>query len=120
MRILKQGIITKVSGPVVIAKGMKEANMFDVVKVSDKNLLGEIIAMNGDNASIQVYLFIYQSLFIFIPAITLEYELLTGFSILFIPAFLSFSLGSDDINSIKISTATAVDNIGGTASPICL
>ena len=55
MRILKQGIITKVSGPLVIAKGMKEANMFDVVKVSDKNLLGEIIAMNGDNASIQVY-----------------------------------------------------------------
>ena len=55
MRILKQGIITKVSGPLVIAKGMKEANMFDVVKVSNKNLLGEIIAMNGDNASIQVY-----------------------------------------------------------------
>ena len=55
MSLLKQGIITKVSGPLVIAKGMKEANMFDVVKVSDKNLLGEIIAMDGENASIQVY-----------------------------------------------------------------
>ena len=55
MKILKEGIITKVSGPLVIAKGMREANMFDVVKVSNKNLLGEIIAMDGENASIQVY-----------------------------------------------------------------
>lgn len=55
MKILKQGIITKVSGPLIIAKGMEEANMFDVVKVSDKNLIGEIIAMEGDKASIQVY-----------------------------------------------------------------
>lgn len=55
MKRLKQGIITKVSGPLVIAKGMEEANMFDVVKVSDKNLIGEIIGMHGENASIQVY-----------------------------------------------------------------
>ncbi len=52
---MKEGIITKVSGPLVIAKGMEEANMFDVVKVSDKNLIGEIIGMDGDRASIQVY-----------------------------------------------------------------
>lgn len=52
---MKQGIITKVSGPLVIAKGMENANMFEVVKVSDKHLIGEIIAMDGENASIQVY-----------------------------------------------------------------
>ncbi|MBO5348395.1 MAG: V-type ATP synthase subunit A [Clostridia bacterium] len=52
---MKEGIIVKVSGPLVVAKGMEEANMFDVVKVSDKNLIGEIIEMNGDTASIQVY-----------------------------------------------------------------
>lgn len=45
----------KVSGPLVIAEGMKDANMFDVVRVSDKNLIGEIIEMRGDKASIQVY-----------------------------------------------------------------
>lgn len=55
MKKLKQGIITKVSGPLVIAKDMEDANMFDVVKVSDKNLIGEIIGMNGEKASIQVY-----------------------------------------------------------------
>ena len=55
MKTLKQGIVTKVSGPLVIAKGMEEANMFDVVKVSDKNLIGEIIGMNDEYASIQVY-----------------------------------------------------------------
>lgn len=55
MKILKQGIITKVSGPLVVAKNMEEANMFDVVRVSEKNLVGEIIEMNGDKASIQVY-----------------------------------------------------------------
>ena len=52
---MKEGIITKVSGPLVIAKDMEDANMFDVVKVSDKNLIGEIIGMNGEYASIQVY-----------------------------------------------------------------
>ena len=45
----------KVSGPLVIAEGMREANMFDMVQVSDKHLIGEIIEMHGDKASIQVY-----------------------------------------------------------------
>ena len=49
------GIITKVAGPLVIAKGMRNADMFDVVRVSEKNLIGEIIEMHGDRASIQVY-----------------------------------------------------------------
>ncbi|PIS04993.1 MAG: V-type ATP synthase subunit A [Candidatus Buchananbacteria bacterium CG10_big_fil_rev_8_21_14_0_10_42_9] len=51
----KTGTIVKVSGPLVIAKGMTGAKMFDVVKVSDQNLVGEIIELNGDTASIQVY-----------------------------------------------------------------
>ena len=49
------GIITKVAGPLVIAEGMRNANMFDVVRVSDQRLIGEIIEMHGDRASIQVY-----------------------------------------------------------------
>ena len=49
------GTITKVAGPLVIAEGMRSANMFDVVRVSDKHLIGEIIEMHGDRASIQVY-----------------------------------------------------------------
>ena len=52
---MKTGTITKVSGPLVVASGMREANMFDVVRVSDKRLIGEIIEMHGDKASIQVY-----------------------------------------------------------------
>ncbi len=50
-----EGKILKVSGPLVIAEGMREANMFDVVRVGDKKLIGEIIEMHGDRASIQVY-----------------------------------------------------------------
>ncbi|HHW49565.1 MAG TPA: V-type ATP synthase subunit A [Clostridiaceae bacterium] len=50
-----QGTIVKVSGPLVIAEGMREANMFDVVRVSEHRLIGEIIEMHGDRASIQVY-----------------------------------------------------------------
>ena len=50
-----KGIIRKVAGPLVIAEGMRDANMFDVVRVSDKQLIGEIIEMHGDKASIQVY-----------------------------------------------------------------
>ena len=50
-----QGTIRKVSGPLVVADGMREARMFDVVLVSDKNLIGEIIEVKGDLASIQVY-----------------------------------------------------------------
>ncbi len=45
----------KVSGPLVIAEGMREANMFDVVRVGEARLVGEIIEMHGDRASIQVY-----------------------------------------------------------------
>ncbi len=52
---MSRGKIVKVSGPLVIAKGMRDANMFDVVKVSTKRLIGEIIEMHGDEASIQVY-----------------------------------------------------------------
>ena len=50
-----QGKIIKVSGPLVIAEGMRESNMFDVVHVGPKKLIGEIIEMHGDRASIQVY-----------------------------------------------------------------
>jgi len=52
---LTKGIITKVAGPLVIAEGMRDANMFDVVRVSSHRLIGEIIEMHGDRASIQVY-----------------------------------------------------------------
>ena len=52
---MTEGIITKVAGPLVIAEGMRSANMFDVVRVSDQHLIGEIIEMHGDKASIQVY-----------------------------------------------------------------
>ena len=52
---MKTGIITKVPGPLVIADGMRDANMFDVVRVSEQRLIGEIIEMHGDKASIQVY-----------------------------------------------------------------
>ncbi|MFA4880614.1 MAG: V-type ATP synthase subunit A [Candidatus Doudnabacteria bacterium] len=51
----KQGIIVKVSGPLVIAEGIPNARMFDVVKVGEKKLIGEIIGLNQDQASIQVY-----------------------------------------------------------------
>ncbi len=50
-----KGTIKKVAGPLVIAEGMRDANMFDVVRVSNQNLIGEIIEMHGDRASIQVY-----------------------------------------------------------------
>jgi len=52
---LKIGKIVKVSGPLVVAKDMDEANIYDVVKVGEKGLIGEIIEMRGDRASIQVY-----------------------------------------------------------------
>lgn len=52
---MKTGTVVKVSGPLVIAEGMRSANMFDVVRVSNKHLIGEIIEMHGDRASIQVY-----------------------------------------------------------------
>lgn len=52
---MSSGTIVKVSGPLVIAKDMRDANMFDVVRVSKERLIGEIIEMHGDRASIQVY-----------------------------------------------------------------
>ena len=52
---MSTGVIKKVAGPLVIAEGMRDANMFDVVRVSEQRLIGEIIEMHGDEASIQVY-----------------------------------------------------------------
>ena len=52
---MSNGSIVKVSGPLVIAEGMRDANLFDVVRVSNERLIGEIIEMHGDRASIQVY-----------------------------------------------------------------
>ena len=49
------GKIVKVAGPLIVAEGLKNCKMFDVVRVSDKNLIGEIIELRGDRASIQVY-----------------------------------------------------------------
>ena len=52
---MTEGRIQKISGPLVIAEGMRDANMFDVVRVGDQQLIGEIIEIHGDRASIQVY-----------------------------------------------------------------
>lgn len=52
---MSKGTIKKVAGPLVIAEGMRDANMYDVVRVSEDRLIGEIIEMHGDEASIQVY-----------------------------------------------------------------
>lgn len=52
---MSKGTILKVSGPLVIAQGMRDANLFDVVRVSSHRLIGEIIEMHEDKASIQVY-----------------------------------------------------------------
>ena len=52
---MSTGVIKKVAGPLVIAEGMRDANMYDVVRVSEQRLIGEIIEMHGDQASIQVY-----------------------------------------------------------------
>ena len=50
-----QGTIVKVAGPLIVAEGMADSTMYDVVRVSDKKLVGEIIELRGDRASIQVY-----------------------------------------------------------------
>ncbi len=52
---MSKGVIKKVAGPLVVAKGMRDANMRDVCKVSNRELMGEIIEIHGDEASIQVY-----------------------------------------------------------------
>ncbi len=51
----EKGKVIKVSGPLIVAEGLKNCKMFDVVRVSEKNLIGEIIELRGDKASIQVY-----------------------------------------------------------------
>ena len=50
-----KGRIIKVSGPLIVADGMTKARMFDVVKVGESNLIGEIIEQREDRSSIQVY-----------------------------------------------------------------
>ena len=50
-----QGTIIKVSGPLIVASGMADVQMYDVVRVSEKKLIGEVIELRGDKASIQVY-----------------------------------------------------------------
>ena len=52
---MSQGVIVKVAGPLVVAEGLGNAKMFDLVKVGAQGLMGEIIEMRGDRASIQVY-----------------------------------------------------------------
>ena len=49
------GTIKKVAGPLVIAEGMRDANMYDVVRVSNQRLIGEIIEIHVDEDSVQVY-----------------------------------------------------------------
>ncbi|HPU63222.1 MAG TPA: V-type ATP synthase subunit A [Mobilitalea sp.] len=52
---MSKGTVKKVAGPLVVAEGMHNANMFDVVRVGEQRLIGEIIEIHGDLASIQVY-----------------------------------------------------------------
>ena len=51
----KQGVIERISGPAVIAGRMMGAKMFDIVRVGDERLVGEIIRLDGDTAFVQVY-----------------------------------------------------------------
>lgn len=55
MKTVSEGKIRKVSGPLVVAEGMRDVQMFDVVRVSAEQLIGEVIEIHGDLASIQVY-----------------------------------------------------------------
>ena len=50
-----RGVIRKVAGPLIVADGMESVQMFDVVRVSEQRLIGEVIELRGDEASIQVY-----------------------------------------------------------------
>ncbi len=52
---MRQGIITKVAGPLIVADNMGDCTMYDVVRVSDRRLIGEVIELRGSRASIQVY-----------------------------------------------------------------
>ena len=49
------GVITRISGPAVIAKGLGDARMYDIVRVGKEKLIGEIIRLDGDTAFVQVY-----------------------------------------------------------------
>ena len=49
------GRIVKVSGPLIVAEGMKDVELYDVVRVSEKRLIGEVIELRDDKASIEVY-----------------------------------------------------------------
>jgi V/A-type H+-transporting ATPase subunit A len=51
----KHGVIVKVSGPLIVASGMESVQVYDVVRVSHKRLIGEVLELRGDLASIQVY-----------------------------------------------------------------
>ena len=53
--LMSSGVVKKVAGPLVVAEGMKHCNMFDVVRVGNDRLIGEIIEMHSDRASIQIY-----------------------------------------------------------------
>ena len=52
---IRKGVITRVSGPVVLARGLEDAGLYDVVKVGESGLIGEIIKLDGDKATIQIY-----------------------------------------------------------------
>ena len=52
---MANGTILKVSGPLIVAGGMADVQMYDVVRVSEHKLIGEVIELRGDKASIQVY-----------------------------------------------------------------
>ena len=51
----QQGRIVKVAGPLIVAENMADVRMYDVVRVSKNRLVGEVIELRGDKASIQVY-----------------------------------------------------------------
>ena len=52
---IRKGVITRISGPVVLARGLEDAGLYDVVKVGESGLIGEIIKLYGDEATIQIY-----------------------------------------------------------------
>ena len=54
-RAEQTGVIAKVAGPLIVATGMADVQMYDVVRVSEKRLIGEVIELRDDRASIQVY-----------------------------------------------------------------
>ena len=52
---MKEGVIVKVSGPLVVARGLAGTNIYDIVRVGKQRLLGEVVEIRTDNYSIQVY-----------------------------------------------------------------